>query len=230
MDKITAIVLSAGRGKRMHSDTAKQYMILHDKPILYYSLKAFQESCVDSIVLVVGQGDEVYVKKEIVERYHFTKVTSIVTGGNERYDSVYSGLLQVKDCDYVLVHDGARPMINGNMIEKIVKQVAVLKACVVGTPSKDTVKLVSTDGIVYATPNRKEVYNIQTPQAFSYELIMQAYQKLQDHSKENVTDDAMVVEQMLGVPIHIIEGSYQNIKITTPEDLMIAELFLSEES
>lgn len=226
MEKITAIVLSAGRGTRMHSDIAKQYMMINQKPVLYYSLQAFSQSNVSDIIVVTGSGDEEYVKREIVEKYEFTKVSKIITGGKERYHSVYQGVLCAEESDYVLIHDGARPLITSQAINEMIQNVKIKKACVMGTPSKDTVKLVNAKGTAYHTPCREEVYNIQTPQAFSYELIRTSYDKLMKEQTIAVTDDAMVVEQMSEAPIHIIKGSYHNIKITTPEDITLAEALL----
>ncbi len=223
--KSTAIVLAAGMGSRMKSTVAKQYMLLCGKPVLFYSLAAFEQSEVDDIILVVGKNEEEYCKKEIVDRYGITKVRAIVTGGSERYLSVINGLDQISETDYVLVHDGARPFVTPSMIAGLLDRLKEKEALVVGVPSKDTVKLVDASGVVRATPDRKTVYNIQTPQAFSYPLLRKAYDRLLKEESVTVTDDAMVVEQMLGTQVAVVMGSYQNIKITTPEDMIIAEAF-----
>ena len=141
MNKTAAIVLSAGRGTRMQSDIPKQYMPLNDKPVLYYSLKAFQESSVSTIILVTGKEDIDYCQKEIVEKYHITKVAAIVSGGKERYHSVFEGLKQLEGYDYVLIHDGARPCVDKEIIERSIEAVIQDKACVVGMPVKDTIKI-----------------------------------------------------------------------------------------
>lgn len=231
MEKITAIVLSAGKGSRMKSDIPKQYMSLNDKPVIYYSLKAFEDSPVSQIVLVTGKEDVAYCEKEIVQKYRFKKVVAVVAGGAERYDSVYCGLLAVPDTDYVLIHDGARPMVDQKIINDSIECVKKAKACVVGMPSKDTIKISDEQNYAIDTPDRKTLWSIQTPQAFSYELICNAYSKLykdiaQGKDIPTITDDAMVVEYATNQKVKLIEGNYENIKITTPEDILIADIFL----
>ena len=150
----------------------------------------------------------------------------LTAGGKERYDSVYAGLLCCQDTDYVYIHDGARPFITEEMVLRGYEAVKRTNACVMGMPSKDTVKLADSSGYIKETPDRKIVWNIQTPQIFSYDLIRGAYESIRKKDMTGVTDDAMVVEQETGTKILLVEGSYQNIKITTPEDLAIAEAFL----
>ncbi len=225
--KCTAIVLAAGQGKRMHSKVQKQFLEIGQKPIVYYSLHCFQESPrIQEIILVTSKEMIPYCEKEIVEKYGFGKVTRIVEGGKERYDSVYAGLKACKDTDFVFIHDGARPFITVEMVERGYQAVVKTGACVLGMPSKDTVKLADEEGYIKETPDRKIVWNVQTPQIFSYKLICTAYESIQQKDMSNVTDDAMVVEQETGTRILLVEGSYQNIKITTPEDLAVAEAFL----
>lgn len=225
--KCTAIVLAAGQGKRMHSKVQKQFLEIGQKPIVYYSLHCFQESPrIQEIILVTSKEMIPYCEKEIVEKYGFGKVTRIVEGGKERYNSVYAGLKACKDTDFVFIHDGARPFITVEMVERGYQAVVKTGACVLGMPSKDTVKLADEEGYIKETPDRKIVWNVQTPQIFSYKLICTAYESIQQKDMSNVTDDAMVVEQETGTRILLVEGSYQNIKITTPEDLAVAEAFL----
>ena len=225
--RCTAIVLAAGQGKRMHSRIQKQFLEIGGKPILYYSMKCFQESpLIRDIILVTGEDMISYCQREIVEKYGFTKVSKVTAGGKERYDSVYAGLLCCQDTDYVYIHDGARPFVTEEMIQRGYEAVKRTNACVMGMPSKDTVKLADPSGYIKETPDRKIVWNIQTPQIFSYELIRGAYESIRQKDMSNVTDDAMVVEQETGTKILLVEGSYQNIKITTPEDLAVAEAFL----
>lgn len=237
--KTVAIVLAAGVGKRMGGNTPKQYLLLDEKPILYYALKAFENSKVDNIVLVVGKNDIKYCAEEIIEKYQFKKVSNIIEGGKERYNSVYNGLCIIKDADYVLIHDGARPFITEDIINDTIHEVQLHKACIVGVPSKDTIKLVNELKFVSSTPNRDTVWSVQTPQAFSYPLIIQAYNKLmekmdvrlQEHEDvklPNITDDAMVVEYIMNYPVKLVMGSYSNIKITTPEDLLIGKAILDD--
>lgn len=226
--KYAAVVLAAGVGKRMNTNVQKQYLLLHGKPVLYYALSAFQNSLVDEIVLVVGKGEISYCKQEIVKKYAFTKVKTIVEGGKERYHSVFEGLKQTKDADYVLIHDGARPFVDAEMIKKTMDAVKQYNACVVAVPAKDTIKITDEKNFVKETPNRKNVWMIQTPQAFSYPLIYEAYEEMLKKEDGTVTDDAMVLEKIKGVKAKIIEGSYRNLKITTPEDLWIAQTYLNQ--
>lgn len=221
--RISAIILAGGQGRRMNNPLPKQYMLVNGKPVLYYSLKVFEESSITDIIVVTGKKEAEYCQKEIVEKYSFTKVRRVTEGGKERCDSVYRGLLEAKDCDYVLIHDGARPFVTKEIIEKSIEAAVGYDACVAGMPIKDTIKIANEDLFAEHTPDRSKVWIIQTPQAFAYPLIRKAYDMLQKE-KIPVTDDAMVAEHFLGVPIKLIEGSYTNIKITTPEDLQLAEL------
>ena len=205
----------------------KQFLEIQGYPVLYYSLRCFQESpLIQDIILVTGEDALSYCKEEIVKKYGFTKVSNVIAGGKERYDSVYAGLCACKDCRYVLIHDGARPFITEEIIERGLEKVKETGACVVGMPSKDTIKLSDAEGYVKETPNRKCVWTIQTPQIFSYALIREAHDSIRKKDMSKITDDAMVIEQETGVKVALAEGSYQNIKITTPEDLYIAEAFL----
>ena len=232
--KTTAIVLAGGSGKRMNSTVKKQFLMLKDKPLLYYSLKAFEDSFIDSVILVASGEDMEYCRKEIVQKYHFNKVKKIVEGGKERYHSVINGVMAAPVCDYIFIHDGARPFITGSILERLFEEVKISKACVAGMPVKDTIKIADSQGYIETTPKRDLVWMIQTPQVFSYELIYRAYDILQKEEtrllKEgiSITDDAMVVETLLGEKVKLVEGSYRNIKITTPEDLSVAEGFLQD--
>lgn len=227
MEHNAAIVLAAGRGKRMNSRIQKQFLNLGGYPVLYYSLKCFQNSpLIRDIILVTGDQDISYCREEIVKKYGFSKVSALVPGGKERYDSVYAGLCACGNCDYVFIHDGARPFLTEEILQRGAKGVRRSGACVVGMPSKDTVKFRNEDGWIGGTPERDRVWIIQTPQIFSYSIVRAAYDKLQNQDKSNITDDAMVVERNMDVPVFLVEGSYRNIKITTPEDLKIGEAFL----
>lgn len=230
--RCVAIVLAAGAGKRMQSQVKKQFLMIKEKPVLYYSLKAFEESFVDEIVLVTSEEDMDFCRKELVGKYGFAKVKSIVAGGNERYHSVAAGLSSIEEADYVFIHDAARPMLTGEILERAYACVKANGACVVGMPVKDTIKIANAEGYIDQTPDRNLVWMIQTPQVFGYKLIKEAYEKLIVQEKElkgagvNITDDAMVVEALTNHAVKLVEGSYENIKITTPEDLGIAERFL----
>ena len=225
-----AVVLAAGRGKRMESSVHKQYLLLHEKPVLYYALKAFEESPVQEIVLVVGKGEIEYCQKEIVEKYGFQKISHIIEGGAERYHSVYCGLKAIKGADYVLIHDGARPFLDEEIIKRNIQAVREYQACVAGMPSKDTVKIVDENDFAVNTPERRFVWCIQTPQVFETALIRHAYFKLMENEENEtgITDDAMVVERMENCAVKLVEGSYENIKITTPEDLILAESLIKK--
>lgn len=231
-ERSVVIVLAAGSGSRMGSETKKQYMQIGGKPVIYYSLRAFEESQVQEIFLVVSPGDTAYCQKEIVEKYGFKKVRRIVEGGKERYHSVAIGLKQTSDCDYVFIHDGARPLVTEEIIERALCGVRKHKACVVGMPVKDTIKIADEEGNIASTPNRNLTWLVQTPQTFAAPLIKKAYDSLIEREEELkssglvITDDAMVVETMTGHRVKLIEGAYENIKITTPEDIDTAENFL----
>lgn len=229
--KISAIVLAAGKGSRMNTPVVKQYLLLQDKPVLYYSLKAFEDSNVDEIILVTGRDQEEYCWDNIIKPYHLSKVTQIIEGGKERYDSVYHALLQIQHTDYVLIHDGARPFITANVINDMITQVIQHKACILATPVKETIKVVDSNGYITATPNRNTLWSAQTPQAFDYEMLMRAYTMFfeqRDGNEAAVTDDAMVYGNFLGEPVKIIHGDYRNIKITTTEDMAVAKVILNE--
>ena len=226
-----AIVLAGGQGKRMGTEVQKQYLDIAGKPLLYYSLHVFQESkIIDEMILVVSEGHIEYVREHFVDAYHFTKVSKIVEGGKERYDSVWSGLCAVNEKErlegnYVFIHDSARPFITEEILVRSYEEVEQSKACVVGMPSKDTVKMVDDNIFAVDTPNRNYVWIIQTPQVFDSKIITEAYSKMMAQKEIQVTDDAMVVEQQMGFPVKMVYGAYENIKVTTPEDLDIAEIF-----
>ena len=192
----TAVVLAGGSGKRMGTKVHKQYLMLKGYPVLYYSLKAFQDSSwIDEIVLVSGTGEEEYCQKEIVEKYGFSKVHKIVAGGAERYNSVWNGLQQITEKDgFVYIHDGARPFVDDAMIERAYRCVEETKACVAGMPVKDTIKVVDEKNYVKGTPERKTLWLVQTPQVFNIQLIKEAYQKLINEKIENVTGKMKKVE------------------------------------
>lgn len=232
-EKTTAVILAAGQGKRMNSGVHKQYLLIDGKPVLYYSLKAFEDSIIDDIVLVVGKGEEDFCRSEILGKYGIKKVKAIVEGGKERYHSVAYGIRSISwECDYVFIHDGARPFVNNEIIGRAFDEVRKSAACVVGMPVKDTIKIADESGFVAETPARALVWQIQTPQVFEMGLISDAYEKLLFMEEKllsegvAVTDDAMVVEYFVNTPVKLVQGVYENIKITTPEDLKIAEIFL----
>ena len=222
---VTAIVLAAGKGSRMNSEIPKQYLSLLGKPVLFYSLQAFEESNVNEIILVTGSGEQEYCKREIVDKYQLRKVRHIVEGGAERYHSVYQGLLAAK-AEYVLIHDGARPLVSPAVINKAIDTVKETGACVVGMPVKDTIQMVDAEGNIKSTPERKYLWMAQTPQCFLHSLALSSYNKAIDSKDDTITDDAMVVQRYGNAQITMVEGGYENIKVTTPEDIAVAECFL----
>lgn len=238
-----AIVLSAGRGSRMQSDVPKQYMDLCGMPVVAWSLKAFQEfDPVSRIILVTSAGDLDYCRTQIVDRYRFDKVCAVIQGGDQRYDSVWAGLKKAAELSgqdgvrgeelphppIVFIHDGARPMVDRQTLERALQSAVSCGACVVGMPVKDTIKIADGDGFAQQTPDRKLLWQIQTPQVFTLPLVYESYRKLMTDGRTDVTDDAMVVELESSVRVKLVEGSYRNLKITTPEDIAIARCLLGE--
>lgn len=235
-----AVVLAAGSGSRMKSDVAKQYMLLQGRPLIWYALHTIEESSViDDCILVTGAEDISYVKEEIVDRYGMHKVSAVTAGGQERYDSVYHALKVIaerkaagaEEEGYVFIHDGARPFLTDEILRRCLTEVMRTGACVVGMPVKDTIKIADTAGYAAQTPARSLVWQIQTPQVFEIPLITAAYEafmqdKAQAADECTITDDAMVIENYTGKRVSLVQGSYENIKITTPEDLVIAEALL----
>ena len=232
-EKVKVIVLAGGSGKRMETTTAKQYLEIHGKPMLYYSLSAFQMSEVDEIVLVTTSGEEEYCRTEIVEEYQLTKVTQIVSGGIERYHSVAAGLAVVGECDYLLIHDAARPCLSDEVICRAIDGAIIHGACTVGVKVVDTINKVDEMRKVVEIPNRNSLWSVQTPQCFRLKDIQEAYQRLKDcelqmsvEEREKITDDGRIVQQFLDIDVYMVEGSYENLKITTPADLKVAEIAL----
>lgn len=219
----SVVIVAAGKGKRMGTDIKKQYLKLNGKEILAHTIQKFEDcSQINDIVVVTGKEEVGYCTDQIWKRYGFSKVRKIVAGGKERQDSVYNGLLQVSDqTDIVLIHDGARPLVRGEQIEESIKMATNEGGCVVGVPIKDTVKICDTKQFVIGTPSRDTLWSVQTPQTFKYDLIMEAYKEAFEKNLV-ATDDSMMVEA-LGYPVKVVQGRYDNIKITTPEDLVIAK-------
>ena len=219
--KYAAIVLAAGSGKRMNSQVHKQYLIIQDRPVLYYSLKAFEDSAVDEIVLVVGKGEEEFCRKEIVDKYGISKVKAIVEGGKERYHSVFEGLKQTSDADYVLIHDGARPFVSEKIILDGIENAKKYGAAAPGVMPKDTIKVKDDFSFSKETLKRESLIAIQTPQVFKKDIIVKCHERVRENNV-SVTDDTMVVEKY-GYKVYLYDGDYINIKVTTPEDLILCE-------
>lgn len=225
--KCTAILLAAGKGSRMQSRTKKQFLDLCGTTVLSYSLKCFERSHYIDDIVIVSDQDDIRVCQEMVQDLKCAKVSGIVSGGEQRYDSVYMGLCACRpDTDFVLIHDGARPFVTEDMIMRTLEAAFETGAGVAGMPAKDTVKLVDSLGNVELTPDRKKIWLVQTPQTFRFTKIKEAYDAMmRTDEKAGITDDAMVAERA-GMKVRMVEGSYRNIKLTTPEDLVIAEAFV----
>lgn len=221
MGKVVAIILAGGRGTRMNSDRSKQFLSINGKPLIYYTIKAFAENRnIDSIVLVLPKDEIQYCVDEVIERYKL-KIDKIVEGGKERQDSVYNALNALNDCETVLIHDGARPFVTNNIIENGIKYANKYGATAPGVTPKDTIKVKNQDDFSVSTPERSSLVSVQTPQCFKYDIIKKCHEHIK---KDNVkvTDDTMAVERD-GHNVYIYQGDYTNIKVTTPEDLIIAE-------
>jgi 2-C-methyl-D-erythritol 4-phosphate cytidylyltransferase len=224
--KADAIIVSAGKGQRFMEGKKKQFHLLADKPILAHTLDQF-ETCplVRSTLLVVSAEDMDYTLKEIVEKNKYRKIAQIVPGGKRRQDSVKNGIdALAKGVDIVMIHDGVRPFVTRAMIEDSIYSAERFGAVVVAMPVNDTIKMSNPDGTVLKTLDRESLWQTQTPQTFQAKVIREAYAKATEDGFVG-TDDASLVER-LGVKVHILPGSYTNIKITTPEDLILAHLFL----
>lgn len=250
---VSAIVLAGGSGSRMNSSTAKQYMDLCGAPVVVHALKTFQQSeVVDEIVLVTRLEDIEYARTELVQKYDLTKVSAIVAGGKERFDSVWQGILATGACrqesapegadgsdgtdgphpspdhadgDIILIHDGARPLVSLEMIRASVEAAVTYGSCTVAVPVKDTIKVVK-DGFGIDTPDRSGLYQVQTPQTFRRAVITAAHEAFRKDPRPGITDDTMLVEEYLTMQVYIVPGAYSNLKITTPEDLDIAAVLL----
>ena len=226
--KDTAIVVAGGRGSRMGGNLPKQYLELKGKPVISYCLEAFERSFIDEVILVTAEDFLDFCRTNIVEKYGYKKVKKIVAGGKERYHSVEKGLQEAKDSDYVYIHDAARPYVTQEMLERLAHAVRCYDAVAAAVPTKDTIKEADKDAMSVKTLDRSRLWNIQTPQVFSYPLISRAFEELKRDSAAGITDDTMVVEKYTGHRVKMVEGSYSNYKITTPEDMIIMEALLSK--
>ena len=219
------VIVAAGTGSRMNMGINKQFIKLEGKEIIAYTIEKFyNNSNIEDIVVVVKEDESEFFKKEILDKYNFKNV-KIAYGGKERQDSVYNGLkLLDEKCDVVLIHDGARPFVSDKIIDKSIEEAKEHKAIVVGVPVKDTITVIDNDKNIVDTPNRSVLWAVQTPQTFDYNILIDAY-KDAFKNKFYGTDDAMLVER-IGYKVKMLEGSYNNIKITTQEDLNIGSQIL----
>lgn len=219
------VIVAAGTGSRMNMGINKQFIKLEGKEIIAYTIEKFyNNSNIEDIVVVVKEDESEFFKKEILDKYNFKNI-KIAYGGKERQDSVYNGLKSLdKKCDIVLIHDGARPFVSDKIIDNCIEEVKEHKAIVVGVPVKDTIKVIDNDKNIVDTPNRSVLWAVQTPQTFDYNILIDAYK---DAFKSGFygTDDAMLVER-IGYKVKMVEGSYNNIKITTQEDLSVGSQIL----
>lgn len=225
---VSVIIASAGMSNRMGSKMNKQFLAVGGKPILAHTIDKFENSrFIDEIIIVSKEEEIEYCRKEIVRKYKFNKVTNIIRGGKERQESVYNGILALNGkTDIVLIHDGARPFVKKENIEDGIKGVMENGACVIGVPVKDTIKVVGDMNGIDHTPPRATLWAAQTPQCFHKDIIIKGYEKAIADGYLG-TDDSSLVER-LGLKVKMIMGSYENIKITTPEDLILAESLFKE--
>ena len=219
----TGIIVAAGKGIRMNQKARKQYLLMKGLPIISHTLKTF-DSCeiIDDILLVIPEQDFDFCRTHILPSAEVNKRIELVAGGPERQDSVYNGLSAVTDPHGIaVIHDGVRPFVNVDVLAACVKTAAIKGACILGMPVSETVKRVNSEGYIEKTLDRNPLWTAQTPQAFQYTIIKKAHDKARVDGIRG-TDDALLVER-LGHKVDIIEGSRFNIKITTPEDLQLAD-------
>jgi len=221
--KTSVIILAAGKGTRMNASTNKVFLKLR-RPILAHTISAFEKNeNVDNIILVINKNDSEEVER-IVEESKFNKVKKIVNGGETRQESCYNGVYTCDDSEIILIHDGARPFIRQETINSVIKDAQEHGVSVVGAPVKDTIKL-AEDGFVKETMDRSKLWAVQTPQAFQGDIIKKAHEKALD-DKFLGTDDTSLAER-IGYKVKLTKGHYDNIKITTPDDLILAEKILA---
>lgn len=228
MKKIAAVIVAGGSGKRMGTAIKKQFIKLRDKEVLAYTIEAFNKlEEISEIIVVTGEEDIEKVEKEIIQAYRLNKVSKVVAGGKERQDSVHNGLMAVADeMEYVMIHDGARPFISEEVLRRAIDKTIECKATIVAVPVKDTIKMINPETqIVETTPSREMLWSVQTPQSFDKELLKAAYKEANEKGLQ-VTDDSMIVEAY-GKQVAVVLGEYTNIKITTPEDLVVGESILN---
>lgn len=224
----SAVIVAAGKGTRMNMDENKQYIPVRNKPVLARTLQAFEECrYIDEVIVVVNPLEIVYCKQHIVDAFGFSKIRKLVSGGDTRQGSVYHGLKEVNvGCDIVVIHDGARPFVSEKSIAASIHAAYAYGASSVAVPVKDTVKKADKEGFVDQTLERSELWAVQTPQAFRYDLVLQAHEAARKGGYSG-TDDAMLVEK-LGHQLKLVTGDYFNIKITTREDLVHAEAIAAQ--
>ena len=230
MPKVCAIIVAAGKGLRMNAMGKKQYLSIAGLPVIVHTLRVF-DSCalIDEMVLVVPEEDLSVCREEIINPAGFVKEIVLVAGGPMRQDSVYNGLQAVDSDDGIIViHDGVRPLVTPDELKACINGARRYGACILGLPAFDTLKRINTSGTIVETLARDTIWLAQTPQAFRYNLILNAHQHARQHGL-SATDDASLLEQ-IGIDVKIIEGSRRNLKITNPDDLKLARILLRNDS
>ncbi len=229
-NNLRVVIAAAGQGSRMGTKTNKQFILLNSHPVLAYSLDFFErQDLVDEIVVVSSAKELDYCQHEIVNKFRYKKVSAVLAGGKERQDSVWVGLQYLGlDTDFVAVHDGARPLLSSDVLRRLLKEAEEWGAAIPGVASKDTMKMVNKDSFVRQTLDRAMIYAIQTPQVFKYNEIMAAYRQAYEEGFY-ATDDSALFEKYIG-RVKLVAGDYNNVKITTPEDLMIVKGLLELEN
>lgn len=217
---ISVVIPSAGNSTRM-GGANKQLMLLDNIPVLVHTVRRFSRLPVISEIIIVTRESDIPVIQNLADVYHLSKISKIIAGGDTRQESVFLGLKQVK-FSKVLIHDGARPLVSGKNIFDLIKKLDDCNAAALGVPVKDTIKKVSKDGVIKETLNRSELVQIQTPQGFNTKIILDAHRYAAENNI-SATDDCMLAESV-GIPVYIVPGEYSNIKVTTPEDILLCEV------
>lgn len=226
---VTVLIAAAGMGNRMRSEVNKPYIFLKGRPVLAWTIEKFEKSSLIDEIIIIAQKNEIdYCIDEVVNKYNFSKVTKVIEGGKERQDSVYKGILALNEkTDIVLSHDGARPFVSIDLIEKTIKEIETKDGAILAVPVTDTIKQVkNSTNIVEETPIRSRLWAAQTPQTFKKDVLIKAYERAIEEGFLG-TDDSSLVER-IGGEVAIVEGSYSNIKLTTPEDLILAKSLIKE--
>lgn len=224
---VSVIIAAAGNSTRYGTGKSKQFLILDNTPVLIKSIQAFEE--IDDVkeIIVTARKQDFEVIEDFIAQYGVRKVKHIVEGGDTRQDSIYAAVKKVDEkANLVSVHDGARPLIKRKVIESVIQKADEVDAAACAVPVKDTIKIIDSSGKIVTTPERDALRAVQTPQVFRLSLYKEAIEKAVSDGKQ-YTDDCQLVESM-GYPVYLVDGDYENIKITTPDDLLVAEKFLYE--
>lgn len=224
---VSVIIAAAGNSTRYGTGKSKQFLILDNTPVLIKSIQAFEE--IDDVkeIIVTARKQDFDIIEDFIAQYGVRKVKHIVEGGATRQDSIYAAVEKVDEkADLIAVHDGARPLIKRKVIESVIQKADEVNAAACAVPVKDTIKIIDSSGKIVTTPERDALRAVQTPQVFRLSLYKEAIEKAVSDGKQ-YTDDCQLVESM-GYPVYLVDGDYENIKITTPDDLLVAEKFLSE--